>query len=62
MLQRALILLAQVKTGSSSENLLLKIRRSFSSFYREKQITKKIYSSQYKDEHDVLEFREQQDL
>ena len=41
MLQRLLILLAQVKAGNTSENPLNEIRQITYSFYREKKVTKK---------------------
>ena len=45
MLQRLPIALAQVKAGSTSENLLNEIRQITYSLYREKEITKKVYSN-----------------
>ena len=45
MLQRLPIALAQVKLGSTSENLLNKIRQITYSLYREKEITKKVYNN-----------------
>ena len=42
MLQRLPIALAQIKSGSTSENLLNKIRQIIYSFYWAKEITKKI--------------------
>ena len=45
MLQRLPIALAQVKSGSTSENLLNKIRQITYSLYREKEITKKVYNN-----------------
>ena len=44
MLQRLPIVLAQVKTGSTSENLLNEIRQIIYSLYRAKEITKKVYN------------------
>ena len=41
MLQRLLILLAQVKAGNTSENPLNEIRQITYSLYREKKVTKK---------------------
>ena len=41
MLQRLPIALAQVKAGSTSENLLNKIRQIIYSLYRDKEVTKK---------------------
>ena len=43
MPQKLPIALAQVKTGSTSENLLNKIRQIMYSLYLEKQITKKVF-------------------
>ena len=45
MLQRLLIALAQVKTGSTSENLLNEIRQIIYSLYRAKGFTKKVYNN-----------------
>ena len=45
MLQRLPIALAQVKAGSSSENLLNKIRQIIYSLYQSKEITKKVYNN-----------------
>ena len=45
MLQRLPIALAQLKTGNTSENLLNEIRQIIYSFYREKEITKKVYNN-----------------
>ena len=42
MLQRLPIALAQVKAGSTSENLLNGIREMIYSLYRAKEITKKV--------------------
>ena len=42
MPQRLPIALAQVKTGSTSENLLNGIREMIYSLYRAKEITKKV--------------------
>ena len=65
ILQRLLILLAQVQSGNTSENLLNEIRKIVCSLYQAKQISKMytiIYSNQYKDEYNFNKFREQQDL
>ena len=43
MLQRLPITLTQVKAGNTSENLLNEIRQIIYSFYREKEVTKKVY-------------------
>ena len=40
MLQRLPIVLAQVKTGNTSENLLNEIKQIIYSLYREKEVTK----------------------
>ena len=45
MLQRLLIVLAQVKTGKTSGNLLNEIRQIIYSLHRVKEITKKVYSN-----------------
>ena len=45
MLQRLPIVLAQVKAGNTSENLLNEIRQIIHSLYREKEITKKVYNN-----------------
>ena len=45
MLQRLPISLAQVKAGNNSESLLNEIRQILYSFYKSKQITKKVYSN-----------------
>ena len=45
MFQRLEIVLAPVKSGNTSENLLNEIRRVFYSLYQEKEITKKIYNN-----------------
>ena len=45
MLQRLPIALAQVKAGSSSENLLNEIRKIVYSLYQSKEITKKLYNN-----------------
>ena len=42
MLERLLIALAQVKAGSTSENLLNEIRKIIYSLYQEKDITKRV--------------------
>ena len=44
MLQRLPIVLAQVKAGSNSENLLNEIRQIINSLYQSKEITKKVYN------------------
>ena len=43
MLQRLPIVLAHVKAGNTSENLLNEIRQIKYSLYRAKEITKKLY-------------------
>ena len=43
MLQTLPIVLAQVKAGNTSENLLNEIRKIIYSLYRAKEITKKVY-------------------
>ena len=45
MLQKLSIALAQVKADNTSENLLNEIREIIYSFYREKEITKKLYNN-----------------
>ena len=45
MLQRLPIQLAQLKAGSTSENLLNEIRQIMYSLYREKEVTKKVYNN-----------------
>ena len=45
MLQRLLIALAQVKSGNTSENLLNEMKQIINSLYREKEITKKVYTN-----------------
>ena len=45
MLQRLPIALAQVKAGSTSENLLNEIKQIIYSLYREKEVTKKVYNN-----------------
>ena len=45
MLQRLPIALAQVKAGSTSENVLHVIRQITYSLYRSKEITKEVYNS-----------------
>ena len=45
MLQRLSIALAQVKAGSTSENLLNEIKQIIYSLYREKEVTKKVYNN-----------------
>ena len=45
MLQRLPIVLAQVKPGNTSENLLNEIIQIIYSLYRAKEITKKVYNN-----------------
>ena len=45
MLKRLPIALAQVKAGNNSESLLSEIRQIVYSFYRSKEITKKVYNN-----------------
>ena len=45
MLKRLPIVLAQVKAGNNSESLLNEIRQIVYSFYRSKEITKKVYNN-----------------
>ena len=45
MLQRLLIVLAQVKAGNTSENLLNETCQIIYSLYRTKEITKKLYKN-----------------
>ena len=45
MLQRLPIVLAQVKAGNNSENLLNEIRQIVYSLYQSKEITKKVYNN-----------------
>ena len=45
MLQRLPITLAQVQAGSTSKNLLNKIRQIIYSLYRAKEIAKKVYNN-----------------
>ena len=45
MLQRLPIVLAQVKAGNTSENLLNEIRQIVYSLYRAKEVTKKLYNN-----------------
>ena len=45
MLQRLTIALAQVKAGNTSGNLVNEIRQTIYSFYRAKEITKKVYNN-----------------
>ena len=45
MLQRLRIELAQVKAGSTSENLLSEIWEMIYSLYQAKEITKKVYNN-----------------
>ena len=61
LLQRIAILYAQVQAQETSENIFNKIRQIFYSLYCAKQISKKVYN-QVKDEYNIHEFREQQDL
>ena len=42
MLRRLPIVLAQLKAGNTSENLLNEIRQIIYSFYREKEVTKNV--------------------
>ena len=44
MLQRLPIAIAQVKAGSTSENLLNEIRQIMYSLYQVNEITKKVYT------------------
>ena len=45
LLQRLPIALAEVKTGSNSENLLNEIRQIVYSLYQSEEITKKVYNN-----------------
>ena len=45
MLQRLPLALAQVKASNTSENLLNEARQIIYSFYRAKEITKKVYNN-----------------
>ena len=45
MIQRLPIAFAQVKAGSTSENLLNEIRKIVYCFYRAKEITEKVYNN-----------------
>ena len=45
MLQRSPMAPAQVKTGNTSENLLIEIKKIIYSLYRAKEITKKVYNN-----------------
>ena len=45
MLQRLLIVLAQVKGGNNSKKLLNKIRQIVHSLYQSKEVTKKVYNN-----------------
>ena len=45
MFQRLPVTLAQVKAGNTSENLLNKIHQIIYSFYRKKEVTKKVYNN-----------------
>ena len=45
VLQRLPIILAQVKAGNTSENLVNKVRQIMCSLYWAKQITKKLYDN-----------------
>ena len=45
MLQRLPIALVQAKTSNTSENLLNEVKQIIYYFYREKEITKKVYNN-----------------
>ena len=45
MLQRLSIALVQLKAGNNSESLLNEIRQIVYSFYKSKEITKKVYNN-----------------
>ena len=45
MLKRLQIALAQIKAGNNSESLLIEIRQIVYSWYRSKEITKKVYNN-----------------
>ena len=45
MLQRLPIALAQIKAGNISKNLLNEIKQIIYSFYRAKEITKKVHNN-----------------
>ena len=45
MLQRLLIVLAQVKAENASDNLLNEIRQAIHSLYQAKEITKKVHNN-----------------
>ena len=45
MLQRLPIVLAQVKAGNNSENLLNEMRQIIYSLYQSKEIAKKVYNN-----------------
>ena len=45
MLQKLPMTLAQVKAGNTSENVLNEIREIIYSFYRAKEITKRLYNN-----------------
>ena len=45
MLWRLPIVLAQLKAGNTSENLLNEIRQIIYSFCREKEVTKNVYNN-----------------
>ena len=45
MLKKLPIALAQIKAGNNSESLLNGIRQIAYSFYRSKEITKKVYNN-----------------
>ena len=45
MLQRLPIVLAQIKAGNNSQNLLNEIRQIVYSLYQSKEITKKVYGN-----------------
>ena len=48
MLQRLPVVLAQIKAGNTSENLLTEIRQIIHSLYQEKEVTKKAYNNVFK--------------
>ena len=65
ILQRLLILIAQLKTENTSDTIVNKIRQTFHALYKAKETTKKcsiIYSTQYGDEYNTYQFRKQQDI
>ena len=45
MLERLPVVLAQIKAGNTSENLLNEIRQIIHSLYQAKEITKKVYNN-----------------